>query len=478
MSSKKSFPLGLVISIVVIGAAAAGGWYYWSQKGEKAPEILTTAVSTGDVIQVVTASGDIQPMTSVEVSSQISGLIREVLVDFNSPVKAGDVLARIDPATYDQRLKQAQADYASTAASTKLAKLNTDRTRELAKQSLVTQQEVDQAEAQLAQANAQLLTRQASVEDAKVNLSRCTIYAPINGLVMQRAADVGKTVAASLNAPTLFIIANDLARMQISAAVAEADVGNIEVGQPVTFGVDAYPLRQFKGVVKQIRNYPKTAQNVVTYETMIEVSNDDLKLKPGMTANVSIIVAQRRGTLKITNNALRVRPPEELLVQKKGEAKEGAKKDAPKAVSEEDRRRISREIMREVGYSREMGPMPAEMQAKATLLAKEKGIEIDFSRMGGGRGAQGGGPGASAPVGAPITRTIYRLISTNPAKPELEAVQVKLGISDGMATEIIEGVNEGDLIVTSVVMPNAKGAASGAANPANPFSGRTGGTRR
>lgn len=477
--SKKRFPTGLVIGSVLVVGLASAAWFYFGNKTEKAPELITAPVAKGEITQVVTASGDLQPVTSVEVSSQVSGLIKEVLVDYNSPVKQGDVLARLDPATYEQKLKQAEADMASTKANTTLVSLNTDRTRELFKKQLVTQQELDQAEAQLAQAKASLLTRTASVEDARVNLSRCTIYAPIDGMVMQRAAEVGKTVAASLNAPTLFIIANELAKMQIVAAVAEADVGNIENNQPVNFTVDAFPNRQFRGKVIQIRNYPKTTSNVVTYETIIEVNNDDLKLKPGMTANVSIIVAQRRDAIKIPNAALRIRVPDELIVKKaepaaeKGAAvaKAGEEK---KPLSEEERRKVMREIMTEVGFSRDSGPPTPEMMQRVQQLAKERGIEFDPSRFGGRRNRQEGGASQSgnAPV---LSRTVYKLVSSDPAKPLVEPVTVKLGISDGIATEALSGLSEGDQVVTSVVQAGAPAAQAAGSNP---FAGGMGGGNR
>ena len=468
--AKSNFPKTFVITTLVLGVAGAGLWYTLGQRAEKAPEITSIQVTKGDITQVVTASGDLQPVTSIDVSSQVSGLIKEVLVDYNSPVKLGDVLAKLDTATYDQKLKQADADLASTKANTVLVRLNAARTRELFGKGLATEMERDTAQAQLEQAEAQLLTRIASVEDARVNQSRCTIYAPIDGIVMQRATEVGKTVAASLNAPTLFVIANELAKMQIVAAVAEADVGTIAEGQPVTFKVDAYPLRDFKGRVSQIRNYPKTSSNVVTYETIIDVNNEDLKLKPGMTANVSIIVAQRKGALRIMNSALRARVPEEFVMTKKGEEKPGKPETATKEIAPEERRKIMQQIFAEVGYSREAGRPTAEQLTKIQELAKARGIEWDPSRMGGGRRAGGSGGTASAePV---ATRTVYKLLASDALKPQIEAVTVKVGITDSMSTEVIEGLSEGDTLITTLVVAGGSPASSGAAS--NPFAPRGG----
>ena len=260
----------------------------------------------------MTATGTLQAVTTVDVSSQISGNIAKLYVDWNSPVKKGQLLAEIDPSNYQTALRQADGQLANAKANYALMKANDDRSRELFKQKLIPQSDLDTAEAQHSPADAQVMIQTPNNETAKVTLSRCSMYSPIDGSVITRNVDVGNTGAASLSAPTLFQIANDLTNMQIDAAVSEADIGSVQDKQHVTFGVDAYPNRQFRGVVSQIRNSPKTSQNVVIYSTMIDVPNHDLKLKPGMTANVSIVVATRPGALKIANSALRVRIPEGL----------------------------------------------------------------------------------------------------------------------------------------------------------------------
>jgi HlyD family secretion protein len=486
--SKARSTSGLIISLTLIAAVSIGSWFYFRSSGEKAPEFSSTKVARGDVQQVVTATGGLEAVTSVDVSSQISGLIIEINVDYNTPVKKGQVLAKLDPATYESRLSSAKAQLANTTANFNLIRLNTERTRGLRTQNLVSQAELDQAEAQLAQSQAQMLIQQAAVDTAKVDLARCTIYSPIDGIVIDRIALVGKTVSASTSAPTLFTIANDLSQMQISAAVAEADIGNIEDKQNVNFTVDAYPSRQFRGRISQIRNAPKTQSNVVTYETIIDVRNDDLKLKPGMTANVSIIIAQRTGTLKVSNSALRVRIPENLLpppapvaaATKAGDGKtppaKSEKSETPKPLTDEQRRTAMREIMREVGFSFGAGgPPSADIIAKMEALAKERGLDLDFSRMSGGRGGGGGNRGGNTPASnAPVTRTLYKLVGSDPKTQKLEPVQVKLGISDGIATEIIDGMAEGDLLITSVSIP---GVTPAAAPQAGAPSALTGGNR-
>jgi HlyD family secretion protein len=448
----------LLYSLIVLGALAAGT-YWWLNRREPAPTFNTTTVSRGNVIQVVTASGDLQPVVQVEVSSQVSGIIQEVMVDFNSPVRTGDVIAQIDPATYESRLKQAQAQLANTRANYALVKVNHDRTQSLFERNLVSQQELDQVRAQLQQAEAQLLIQQAAVENAETDLSRCTITAPIDGVVISRVAEQGMTVAASLNAPRLFIIANDLSKMQIVAAVAEADIGNVEVGQSTTFTVDAFPNRQFRGRVAQIRNSPVVVQNVVSYNTLIDVSNEDQRLRPGMTANVSIVLSRRDDVLRVANSALRARIPENL--QPPAPASTDPAAPPSTATLTPATREQSFAILQEAGFSPGSGRPSPEVLAKARDIATARGLSMPERGEGGGRG----GASAASP-GTPTVRTIYRLVGTAEA-PRLEAVSVRLGISDGAFTEVLSGLSENDRVVTSVLTANSSTGSS----PANPFGG-------
>jgi HlyD family secretion protein len=464
---------GLVVLAVVVIAGAVGAWYYFNAKGEKQPEFTTTKVTRGDITQAVTATGDLQPVVTVDVGAQVSGQVKEVLVDFNSKVKAGDVLARIDPAPAEQKLRQAQADLESAKANNQLLKLGADRTRELAKKNLVSQSELDTAEAQLAQSNATLLTRTAAVENAKLDLEHCTITSPIDGIVLSRNTDRGRTVNASMNAPVLFTLVNDLTKMQINAAVAEADVGTITEGEDVNFTVDAFPNRTFHGTVRQVRNAATTNQSVVSYATIIDVNNDDLKLKPGMTANVSIIVAQKNNALRISNAALRARIPQDLLPKTPAAPGTPAPAGAPASLSRQEQFAAIGAIMTEVGIQRGTPPTPEQLE-KAKKLAADKGIDTQFidrmanrgngtgggRRNGGERGGSGGDRGFTSQI---VNRTLYKLV--NPGN-KIEAVQARLGISDGVNTEVISGLSEGDTIITAVTVPGAAaGAPSGAQNP-------------
>ncbi len=449
-------------------AVAAGGWYFWRRGSEKTPEYIWVTAARGDVVQVVTATGDIEPVLDVNVGCQISGIISKLYVDWNSPVKEGQLIAQIDPAIYKANVLQAEGQLANAKANYELTRVNTERTRELFKKSLVAQSDLDTAEAQLLQADAQVKIQSASLDLAKVNLAHCDIFSPIDGVVVSRQVDVGNTVAASLSAPTLFMIANDLTKMQIIGAVAEADIGNVKVDQTVNFTVDAFPNQQFHGRVSLIRNAPQTQQNVVIYQTIIDVNNPDLKLRPGMTANISIIIAERINTLRFANSALRARIPDELLPKpapaaSTAEASAGAPAAAAKSMTDEQRRAAVRQIMQEVGFTWGNGPPSPDVLQKAQQLAKERGIDIDFSRFGGGRASNGSS-------GAVTTRTVYKLVGADTKTAVLEAVRVKLGITDGIYTEVVDGLKDGDVIVTSATLPG-KSTAAAAPAAGNPFAG-------
>ncbi len=272
-------------------------------------------IARGPITEAVTATGTLNPVVNVQVGSQVSGNIAKLFVDFNSQVKAGQVVAQIDPVLFQATVTQAEGDLANTQAALELAKVNATRTQELFAKKTSSQADVDQAIANLHQAEANVKIKQGALDKAKADLDHCTITSPIDGVVISRSVDVGQTVAASLQAPVIFTIANDLTKMQIDANVAEADVGVVKIDQNVDFTVDAFPMQTFQGKVVQVRNAPITVQNVVTYDTVIGVSNPDLKLKPGMTANVSIIVAHKDDVLQIKNAALRYRPPDATPVE-------------------------------------------------------------------------------------------------------------------------------------------------------------------
>jgi HlyD family secretion protein len=383
--------IGLLVVAAVVHQCRHGG----------AANYQTATITRGPVTQAVTATGTLNPVVNVQVGSQVSGNIAKLFVDYNSQVKAGQVVAQIDPVLFQATVTQAEGDLANAQAALDFAKVNATRIQELFGRKTSSQADLDQAMATLHQAEANVKIKQGALGKARADLEHCTITSPIDGVVISRSVDVGQTVAASLQAPVIFAIANDLTKMQIDTNVAEADVGVVKIDQNVDFTVDAFPMETFHGKVVQVRNAPITVQNVVTYDTVIGVSNPELKLKPGMTANVSIIVAHKDDVLQIKNAALRYRPPDATPVE-----------------------------------------------TRKTVTSR------------GGRPATGRGGGAQQ--GA--QRTVY-VLPSGVSRPEPR--QIKTGISDGIVTEVVEGLKEGDRVVTAELASTAAGPSP----PANPFGG-------
>jgi HlyD family secretion protein len=315
----------ILIILFLILILAAGGFFgyrtYFSQK--KTPRFKTEALSRGTITSQVVATGTVNPVTLVQVGSQVSGTILKLYVDFNSVVREGQIIAQIDPALFQAKVDQTEADLKNAQAvleNQKVSLIDTQRTliryKALFKDNLVAQNDLDQAQVKYDQsvalvktAEAQIETARANLASARTNLNYATIRSPVNGTVVNRNVDVGQTVAASLQAPTLFTIAQDLTSMQVDTNVDEADIGRLKTGQTATFTVDSYPGETFSAKVFQVRNAPTTVQNVVTYDVVLRVRNKDLKLKPGMTANVSVLIEEKDAILKVPNAALRFKMP-------------------------------------------------------------------------------------------------------------------------------------------------------------------------
>jgi len=314
----------LAILFVFLGAAGViyGAWR-WLRTDEAPVRYRTAVIERGSVSRLVTATGTVNPVSTIQVGSQVSGTIREIFADFNSPVERNQRVAQIDPRPFAFKVKQAEANLATARAQVVKDQADLDfkrqvlkRTRELFERNLIAKQEVEAAERDYNQLQAQLQLDQARVEqetaaleEARVNLGYTDIVSPVDGIVVSRNVNVGQTVASSFQTPVLFLIARDLTKMQVNANVSESDIGVVAEQQQVFFTVDAYPERKFEGVVTQVRNSPQTVQNVVTYDVVVGVDNADLSLKPGMTANISIISAHRENVLKVPLAALRFRPP-------------------------------------------------------------------------------------------------------------------------------------------------------------------------
>ncbi len=301
----------IISSIVVVLLVAA--YLLFFRGSANAYTFRYDKVSTGNLTVYVTATGTLNAVTTVDVGTQVSGIISKLYADFNSVVKAGDIIAQIDPTFLDQAVKDAQASLDRVVAQSNESQRTYEREKALYDKKLDSQANYDAALANAEADKASLKSAQAQLERAKINLQYATIYAPINGVVINRQVSVGQTVAASFSSPTLFTIANDLRKMQVETTVDESDIGSVSVGQKATFTVDAYPNQTFTGTVSQIRLAPQVVSNVVNYTVIISVENDDLKLMPGMTATVQILVGEKKNVMEVSNLALRFQPPTELI---------------------------------------------------------------------------------------------------------------------------------------------------------------------
>jgi HlyD family secretion protein len=424
-----------LLTFIVLAVSLVGGgiYYYRSHQGADAPAPMTAAVTRGDVIAKVDATGTLAAVTTVQVGTQVSGTIKALHADYNSEVKKGQIVAELDSSLFQTQVDQARSTLIKVQADTDRAKVELDdatskarRAQELYDQKLISRNDLETAVATASQAEAALKSAQAMVTQARaalnqnqVNLDHTIIRAPIDGIVISRSVDVGQTVAASMSAPTLFVIAQDLAHMQVSASIDESDIGRIATGQPVTFRVDAYPAQTFRGIVSQVRLEPKTEQNVVSYTTMIDVPNEDLKLKPGMTANVTVQIAMNGNVLRVPNAALRFRPADQAAGGS-GQGAEGS-----------------------------------------------QGSEFAGSQVRGTSGAGEGLRGASGP------RSFGRVFVLR--NGEFVPVRVRPGVTDGAMTAIVDGdLKEGDQVVTGMSQPGAT-AQTSTTSPLIPFGRRGGG---
>ncbi|HYD43525.1 MAG TPA: efflux RND transporter periplasmic adaptor subunit [Anaeromyxobacter sp.] len=421
----------------------AGGLVAWrisASRGDEQFRYETAAVERGRVVARVTATGTLSALVTVQVGSQVSGRIASLHADFNSRVKKGQVIAKLDPQLFQAAVEQARANVmaaegnlARAEAQAEDARRQLRRTRELAERKLVAAADLDTAEsgavaaeAGVKSARGALAQARASLSQAQVNLAYTTIVSPTDGVVISRSVDVGQTVAASLQAPTLFVIAEDLAKMQVNTSVAESDVGRLEAGMPATFRVDAFPGRVFRGTVRQVRNAATTVQNVVTYDAVVDVDNPDLALRPGMTATVTFVYAEREDALRVPNAALRFRPP---------------------------------------------AGMPG-----ATTAASGNGAGPN---AGKGPGANGGGRGRGAPeAGAEDGRDEGRAIWVLRAGQPVQ-VRVRTGVTDGTSTEVLDGeLKPGDQVLTDASDPSGKSRPAQGGGGGGAGGGRRGGPPR
>ena len=503
---KKAF---LVLLILAAGISAYG--YYAFRTTEFIPEISTVTVTEGDIVDTVGATGALEAVTTVQVGSQVSGIIQALYVDYNSIVRQGDVLMRLDPSLFQTQVEQARANLLRAEADAERLRVSVDdariqltRSEDLVRRELIPDTEFEAAqvnlrssEAQLKSAEAQVIQAQASLNQNEVNLEHTVIHAPIDGIVISRLVDVGQTVAASLQAPELFVIAADLTKMRVIANIDESDVGRIRPNQRVAFTVDAYPAEEFEGSVTQIRLEPVIQQNVVTYATVIDAPNPDLKLKPGMTATISLEIARRENVVRIPSAALRFRPSPEMfavLNQPVPEALQlggtaaAAGDHAPPGESGFSGHGGPGEGEGFGGPSGREAPDPERMRqfqermAHMSPEARERVVAERRAARGGGSGARGGFGAPRRPASAstePTVPTVDRGATTidalfGPLPPtestgrvwvmqdaQLQAVNVRLGVTDGTATELLGAaglatLDTGMQLVTNISTPETR----------------------
>ena len=425
----------VVAILVLLGGGVA---FMVKGRGTEGPKYRKEKLDRGDVVATVTATGSLSAVITVQVGSQVSGIISRLYVDFNSNVKKGQLLAELDPTPFQQAVDQQKANLEKAKVQLRDSEISFARQKRLFAEQLAAQSDLDAATTARDSAAASVEQAAASLQQAMTNMSYARITSPIDGTVVSRQYDIGQTVAASFQAPTLFTIAQDLTKMQVLTNIDEADVGRVKLGQIASFSVDAFSDVRFKGTVAQIRLSPQIVQNVVTYPVMLDVPNPDLKLKPGMTANVLVPVDERKGTLKVANAALRFRPdPADLLASDKDrksgkdEAKDGGDGAAEKAKAPEGA----------------AGPGQGKMAGAPAASGQ--------APRAPGRGP-GAGPGAGRGVGGVRTATLY----VDAGNGKLKAVPVKTSITDGNATAIESAdLKEGDEIV--VGLATAKASAPG-----------------
>jgi HlyD family secretion protein len=436
--------------------------------GNKAEQYRTEKVDRGTVTMTVTATGTLSAVTTVQIGSQVSGVIARLYADFNSRVTKGQLLAELDPTPFQQQVEQRQADLAKSRIQAANARIGYDRQQRLVKAGLAPQADLDSARAAYEEANAQVQQSNAALNQSLTSLKYTKIISPIEGVVVDRQYDVGQTVAASFSAPTLFSIAQDMTKMQVQADVDQSDIGRIAVGQTARFTVDSYPDQEFRGRIAQIRLNATVSQNVVTYPVIIEVGNPDEKLRPKMTANVTIDVAMVQDVLRIPNAALRFKPDI---------AATGAKPATPSTSSAKPTETATTESARTQTATTSGGPSSEQRSrwrdrngqtstATGTMSAEERAARWG-NRTRGVEGAAGG-------LGAPQAQrrrpqTVYILGADN----KLKAVEIRTGITDGHYTQVVSGdLNVGDSIIVGLATSKVE------SNPPPGSSGPMGGGQR
>jgi len=438
-----------ILIIIIVVLAAVGAWFLFGKKSTAAVQYRTGKAETGDLRIVVTATGTLQADTTVQVGTQVSGIIDKILVDFNSIVKKGQVVALLDTTYLAAAVEDAASSMYRAQVQVDLTKRNYDRNKQLFDEKVIAQADYDQSLSDWQTAKAGARSAKSSLDRAKINLKYATIVAPVSGVVISRNVDRGQTVAASFSTPTLFAIANDLTKMQVQASIDEADIGKIKVAQDVSFTVDAYPELTFNGSVRQIRLQPTVLQNVVNYTVIIDVPNPELKLMPGMTANITVKIQEALGVLKIPASALKFWPAQEVLDQ--------ALKEMPDSTKTM--------IERMMKFRQRMN------SGIGTRTATTQGSGGGQSGFGGGQGGFGGGQGRmqgqSSEGRHGGNRGHMGLVWVKTVTNKLVPVRVKTGLSDGSYTAVEGSLKEGDEVVTGII--NNQTTTTGTQTQQSPF---------
>jgi HlyD family secretion protein len=439
-------------------------------RGSKNEQYRTEKVDRGAITMTVTATGSLSAVTTVQVGSQVSGVIARLYADFNSRVTKGQILAELDPTPFQQQVEQRQADVTKSKVEAANTRINYDRQLRLVKAGLSPQSDLDSARAAYEGANAQVQQSTASLNSSLTNLKYTKIVSPIDGIVVDRQYDVGQTVAASFSAPTLFSIAQDMTKMQVQADVDQSDIGRIAVGQPARFTVDSYPDQEFRGRISQIRLNATVSQNVVTYPVIIEVPNPDEKLRPKMTANVTIDVAQVRDVLRIPNGALRFKP--DTAVEGGPAAASGRRGAATTAST--DTTQTTQTATTSTGPPSEERAARWRNRQNGQTSTSTAGAgmspEERVARWGNRTAGVGGAAGAlgAPPAARKRPQTVYILGADNKLTP----VEIRTGITDGHYTQVVSGnLKPGDNIVTGLATSKVD------SNPPPGSSGPMGGGR-
>jgi HlyD family secretion protein len=458
---KKKAVIGIIVLVIAVGAIV--GWTLLKNEKNGVIKYRQEAITKGDIEAMVITTGTLNPVTTVEVGSQVSGKIANIFVDFNSQVKKGEILAELDRSILEQRVEQNQANYLSALASLEKAKVTLanlqrqyERSLSLFGKDLISFEEKDIAEANYLGAKADLQRAEASVEQAKsqlesskVDLGYAIIHSPIDGVVISRDVNVGQTVQASFTAPKLFEIANDLSKMQVECSVDEADIGKVKESQEARFTVDAFPEDTFKGIVRQVRYSPTVTQNVVTYTTIVDVDNPALKLRPGMTATISIITGEAKGVLRVPNAALRFTPnlpAEEMAkIMKDVQEKMLAKRKAE-------------------GQAQGQGAGPTQQPPQG---AAGSGPRMNFTQSGGG--AQGlPGTGGGTRSGRRPSMVWYL-----DKDGKLNIAFIRPGVTDNAYSEMLRGdLKEGQQVITGLETSEQSASASSSQRPPRMMFGR------